>query len=108
MENGQVQTPPILEAQNLWVAFDDEIILRDISFSTVPGESWAIIGGSHSGKSVFLKTLAGLIRPTRGRVLFKGVAVQSYDQLSVPWKEAMGYVSQNLGLRSDGVRPLHV
>jgi ABC-type lipoprotein export system ATPase subunit len=96
-----MQPSPVLEARNLWVEFDGRVILRDISFSTDPGESWAIIGGSHSGKSIFLKTLVGLIRPTRGNVLFRGAPVQSYDHLSVPWKERMGYLSQNLGLRSN-------
>lgn len=96
-----MQPSPLLEARNLWVEFDGRIILRDISFGADPGEGWAIIGGSHSGKSVLLKTLAGLIRPTRGHVLFRGMPVQSYDHLSVPWKEGMGYVSQNLGLRSN-------
>jgi putative ABC transport system ATP-binding protein len=101
MENRKPETSPVLEARNLWVAFDEKIILHDLSFSTAPRESWAIVGGSHSGKSVLLKTLAGLIRPTRGHVLFRGKRAQSYDHLSVPWKEAMGYMSQNLGLRSN-------
>ena len=101
MENREPRPLPVLETRNLWVAFEEKIILRDISFSTAPGEGWAIVGGSHSGKSVLLKTLAGLIQPTRGHVLFKGKPAQSYDPLSVPWKEAMGYVSQNLGLRSN-------
>jgi ABC-type lipoprotein export system ATPase subunit len=96
-----METSPILEARNLWVEFDGITILRDISLHAGPGESIAVVGGSHSGKSVLLKTLAGLIRPARGRVLFNGKSVQSYDQLSVPWEEAMGYVSQNLGLRSN-------
>jgi ABC-type lipoprotein export system ATPase subunit len=94
-------TPPLLEARDLWVEFEGRTILSDISFTIEPGESWVVIGGSHSGKTVLLKTLAGLIRPTRGYVLFRGNQVQSYDHLSVPWKEAMGYVSQNLGLRSN-------
>ncbi len=92
---------PVLVARNLSIRFEQALILRDINLSVSPGDSLSVIGGSHSGKSVLLRALAGLVKPTRGSVLFCGKPVQSFDFLSAPWERAMGYVSQNLGLRSN-------
>lgn len=61
----------------------------------------AVVGGSHSGKSVLLKVLAGLVSPTTGEVLLRGQHVSTYDPLSAPWDGRIAYVSQNLGLRAN-------
>ncbi|MDO5308172.1 MAG: ATP-binding cassette domain-containing protein [Planctomycetia bacterium] len=64
--------PPLLEVQDLNVIFNDNQVLRDINLKIRRGETVAIIGESGCGKTVLLKNLIGLIRPTSGRVLFKG------------------------------------
>jgi len=95
------ETSPVLVARNLSIRFEHVSILQDINITVSPGDSLAVIGGSHSGKSVLLRALAGLMKPAQGSVLFRGRPVQSFDSLSTPWEHAMGYVSQNLGLRSN-------
>ena len=52
--------------------FDEFWALRNISFQVRKGESVALIGRNGSGKSTMLKTIAGIIRPTRGSVRVKG------------------------------------
>jgi NitT/TauT family transport system ATP-binding protein len=47
-------------------------VLRDIQFVAREGEFIAIVGPSGSGKSTILRLTAGLLRPTKGRVLYKG------------------------------------
>ena len=47
-------------------------MLRDIDLRVPRGQTLAVIGESGCGKTVLLKTLIGLIRPTRGEVLFDG------------------------------------
>ena len=52
--------------------FGPHEVLRDIDLSIGRGETLAIIGESGCGKTVLLKTLIGLLPPTRGSVMFDG------------------------------------
>lgn len=55
--------------ENVGVSFGQVEVLKDISFSVDRGEIFVIMGPSGSGKSVLLRTLIGLLKPTTGRVL---------------------------------------
>lgn len=92
---------PILSARDVTVILDGLRVLDRVNLDLRPGDSVAVVGGSNSGKSTLLRVLAGLVRPTSGTVLFRGNPVESYDALGVPWPAGIGYVSQNLGLRSN-------
>jgi phospholipid/cholesterol/gamma-HCH transport system ATP-binding protein len=50
-------------------SFDGVSVLKEVSLAVKPGEIFVIMGPSGSGKSVLLKHIAGLERPTSGRVL---------------------------------------
>jgi len=63
---------PALELKNVSVGFDSEPILSAINLVIQTGERVAIIGPSGQGKSVLLKTLAGLIEPQSGSVFIEG------------------------------------
>ena len=52
-------------AQEVWA-------LRDVSLQVEPGESVGLVGRNGSGKSTLLRLVAGIIKPTRGRVAVGG------------------------------------
>lgn len=64
--------PRILQVSNLTVAFDDQVVIKDLSFDLEAGEILAVIGPNGSGKTVLLKTLLGIIPPRRGKMEWAG------------------------------------
>lgn len=63
--------PTVLEMKDVRVLFDGRDILRGVHLEIVEGECFVLIGPSGQGKTVLLKTLAGLIEPQEGEVLVK-------------------------------------
>jgi polar amino acid transport system ATP-binding protein len=66
---------PILRVSGLQKRFGDLHVLRGIDFAVEPGERVAIIGGSGSGKSTFLRCLNFMELPTSGQVHLDGKLV---------------------------------
>jgi len=62
----------MLTLEAVSVVFGDLQVLWDIAFAVSEGEIVALIGANAAGKTTILKTIAGLVRPTRGRVIFEG------------------------------------
>src|ERR1700736_4490163 len=58
--------------ENVTLAFDDKVVLDDISFRLPHGETKAIFGVAGSGKSTILKLALGLLKPDSGRILVMG------------------------------------
>jgi phospholipid/cholesterol/gamma-HCH transport system ATP-binding protein len=59
---------PVLEFQNVSIAFDGPPVLKDVSFSVAPGETRILLGPAGVGKSVLLKLANGLMRPDTGTI----------------------------------------
>ncbi|MCK4498993.1 amino acid ABC transporter ATP-binding protein [Candidatus Babeliales bacterium] len=58
----------MITIKNLYKKFNNKVILHNINFSINSGECVALLGKSGSGKSTLLKILAGLIKPTSGKI----------------------------------------
>ena len=63
---------PLLELDDLRVKYGAIEALRGISLQVEPGEIVAILGSNGAGKTTTLRTIAGLLRPSGGRVVFEG------------------------------------
>jgi phospholipid/cholesterol/gamma-HCH transport system ATP-binding protein len=70
---------PLVAVEKMTVRFGSQTVLRDLSIAVRRGETLAIIGESGCGKTVLLKTLIGLVKPTSGRVLFDGQTLNEMD-----------------------------
>ena len=63
---------PLVRLEGLCIDFDGHRVLRDVNLSLPRGQTLAVIGESGCGKTVLLKTIIGLLRPTRGAAYFDG------------------------------------
>jgi len=62
----------MLKVEGIHTQYGKIKVLSDVSFEINAGEIVALIGTNGAGKSTFLKTLSGLVRPTQGRITFMG------------------------------------
>ena len=62
----------MLSVQGLATAYGAIEALHDVSLEIREGELVTIVGGNGAGKSTLLKSVVGLLRPRRGRVVFRG------------------------------------
>lgn len=62
----------MIEVKNLFKDFEGKEVLRGISAVFEEGKTNLVIGRSGAGKSVFVKCMIGLIKPTRGEILYDG------------------------------------
>lgn len=69
-----------LHFDDVSVAFDDVVALKDVSFEVRNGESLILFGSAGSGKTVALKTTLGLVKPTSGSVNIFGQDVCQLEE----------------------------
>jgi phospholipid/cholesterol/gamma-HCH transport system ATP-binding protein len=72
--------PPAIVLEHVNLAFDTKVILRDVSFSLLPGHTKIILGASGSGKSTILKLILGLLKPDGGRIYVNGERVDTMNE----------------------------
>ncbi len=72
--------PTAIEFNRVSIAFDDHVVLRDLSFTIAKGEMRILLGRSGSGKSVLLKLILGLLRPDAGSVTVNGRRVDNMPE----------------------------
>ena len=83
---------PVVVFDHVKLAFDDKVVLADLSFTVIKGHTKIILGASGSGKSTALKIITGLWRADGGVVWVNG---QRVDQLS---EEQLMNVRADLGM----------
>lgn len=92
-------TRPLIEVDQMEVNFDGNVVLRDIGLSVPKGQTLAIIGESGCGKTVLLKTLIGLVAPTRGQIRFDGDDINRLSEGDLTkLRIRYGFVFQNAAL----------
>ena len=67
----------MIQLNSLTVSFEDNTVLRDVTLEVPRGQIMAVMGKNGSGKSVLLKTIAGLVQGYEGTVLLHGESLSS-------------------------------
>jgi NitT/TauT family transport system ATP-binding protein len=96
-----------LVASDLRVSFGSTVALDGLSIAVAPGEVVALIGANGSGKSTFLRVVAGLLRPDRGSVTLAGepivepnprIGLVFQEPRLLPWRSVAANVAWPLEL----------
>ena len=74
---------PVVVFDRVQLAFDDKVVLRDLSFTLIKGHTKIILGASGSGKSTTLKIIVGLLKADAGVVWVNGARVDQLSELQL-------------------------
>ncbi|MDQ1320391.1 MAG: phospholipid/cholesterol/gamma-HCH transport system ATP-binding protein [Actinomycetota bacterium] len=72
---GRISVGTAIGVENLTKSFGSQKIWEDVTMTIPAGEVSVILGPSGTGKSVFLKSLIGLLRPERGKIMIDGTDI---------------------------------
>lgn len=87
---------PLLEAVNLTKRYEDGVLALDhVSFSVMPGQLFAMLGGNGAGKTTTINLFLNFIEPTEGEARIDGIPSHK-DPLAA--KERIAFVSENVML----------
>ena len=91
--------PPLLRVESLGVRFGRHEVLRDISLDLAAGDTLVVLGESGCGKTVLLKSMIGLVRPSAGDVRFEGRSLARLnDRQLAHLRTRYGFVFQGAAL----------
>src|ERR1700761_6233721 len=66
----------LLEFKDIDTHYGDLHVLKQVNYRIEEGEIVSLLGGNASGKSTTMKTIMGVVRPTRGAVIYQGQPIQ--------------------------------
>lgn len=72
LEEALAHGGPIIVFDDVCLAFDDKVILRNVSFTLQTGHTKVFLGASGAGKSTILRLILGLLKPDSGRIFVNG------------------------------------
>ena len=71
---------PAVAFENVSLAFDENVVLRDLSFTVLPGRMTILLGASGAGKSTVLKLILGLLKPDAGAIRVNGERIDTLTE----------------------------
>jgi phospholipid/cholesterol/gamma-HCH transport system ATP-binding protein len=95
MTETETTEQPVVVLDKVSLAFDDKVVLKEVSFTLLPGHTKVILGASGSGKSTILKLILGLWKPDGGAIWVKGERIDSMrEQELIRMRSDIGMVFQ--------------
>lgn len=90
---------PVVELKNVSLRFGSLLVHQDISFKVYPNETVTILGPSGTGKTLILKMIMGLIRPSSGDVFVMGQNLNGLSEFELrDIRRKIGMVFQGAAL----------
>jgi phospholipid/cholesterol/gamma-HCH transport system ATP-binding protein len=83
MARPEASEQPVIVLDKVSLAFDDKVVLKEVSFSLLPGHTKVILGASGSGKSTILKLILGLWKPDGGTIWVNGERVDTMSEMQM-------------------------
>lgn len=83
----------LLEVRNLFFAYEEQPILKDINLSIESGERVAVMGSNGAGKSTFFLNLNGVLQPDKGEIILDGKRMEKKGFLEL--RRRVGFVFQD-------------
>lgn len=90
----------MLEVHNLDAGYGFLQVLWDVNIDVGEGEFVALVGPNGAGKSTTLKSIAGLVKPKKGEILFKGKPITGMPAHEIS-QMGVSFVSESLNLFTD-------
>ena len=83
MERPAAAEQPVIVVDKVSLAFDEKVVLKEVSFTLLPGHTKVILGASGSGKSTILKLILGLWKPDGGAIWVNGERVDTMTEMQM-------------------------
>jgi ABC-type transporter Mla maintaining outer membrane lipid asymmetry ATPase subunit MlaF len=81
--SAEIKDPPIVELVNVYKQFGSKLVLRGVNLPIYPRRTTVLIGSSGSGKSVIIKHIMGLFKPTSGEIRVMGKDIVPMNDLEL-------------------------
>ncbi len=92
----------MLECKNLVKRFGSRTAVDDVSLTLAPGHIYAMLGPNGSGKTTWMKMVAGLIKPTAGTITFEGSPINVKTRKDIAYMSTEPYFYNWMSVRSVG------
>lgn len=89
----------MIQVIDLWKSFGENRVLQGVSLTVASGQTYVVLGGSGSGKTVLMKHVIGLLEPDRGKVIVDGVEISAlHGKALTEARQQFGMVFQGAAL----------
>jgi phospholipid/cholesterol/gamma-HCH transport system ATP-binding protein len=97
--SGLTSEESLISLENVSIEFNRQLVLRNVELKIPKGQTVALIGESGCGKTVLMKTLIGLVKPSVGHVIFDGRDLNTLNSRELTTQRVrFGFVFQNAAL----------
>jgi ribose transport system ATP-binding protein len=87
-------TPPLLSFRGMVKQLGGTLAVAGVDLDIYSGEIHALLGANGAGKSTLIKLLAGIHKPDKGEILFRGHSIHAHEVEKLP----IAFIHQDLGL----------